>query len=432
MLEPPGIAVVLSGGGARGAYEAGALSVLLPEIERRGERVDLWCGTSVGAINAALFASLADREASDQVERALAHWRGMRKGHVVAPILGPRLPLMGARIAAEALGLPLRLASLLDPAPLRASIDRWVDWDALHANVRRGRGLAVAVVATSLSQGQPVVFLEARRAIKPVHGRALRYVRTRLGGEHLRASAAIPFVFPPVEITAPRAAADHYVDGGTRLNTPLKPALELGAQRILVIAVEPPFAAARPPRRRRRPNLADVASNVIDGLLVDQVADDLQRMTAINSFMAEGVAVGLRPGARGYRRARGRSPYRKVPYALVAPTARGELGRLAETVLASRYGGLRGVRSPDYLLLSRVLSGSARGRGELLSFLLFDPTFVELLIEAGKRDASRWLEHNPALWSTSLASDGAIDHTALAAIEEERLLEEWRTERRRA
>src|SRR3979411_1116535 len=83
---PSSVAVVLPGGGARGAYEIGALSVLLPALEARGERVSVWCGTSVGAINATMLASFADRPVPVQIEHSMEHWRGMRKHHVIAPI----------------------------------------------------------------------------------------------------------------------------------------------------------------------------------------------------------------------------------------------------------------------------------------------------------------------------------------------------------
>src|SRR5947209_3147058 len=93
----PRIGVVLPGGGARGAYEAGALSVLLPALEERGERVSIYCGTSVGAINAVLFASLAGLAAADQVEAASERWRGLRRPDVLGPIIGPHLALTVAR-----------------------------------------------------------------------------------------------------------------------------------------------------------------------------------------------------------------------------------------------------------------------------------------------------------------------------------------------
>jgi NTE family protein len=431
--SPNRVAVVLPGGGARGAYEIGALSVLLPALEERGERVSIWSGTSVGAINAALLGSLSDLPPKRQVAVASARWRTLSKGDVMAPIVGPKLPLTMLRLIGGLLDVPgLRLASLLDASPLRSSLNGWVEWEALHRNVARGAVDAVCVVATSLSRGRPVAFVQSRgRLPRSRPGDALRYVRTQLRGEHVRASAAIPVLFPPVEVTAPRAAAGEYIDGGTRLNTPIKPALALGADRVIVIAFEPPGRRNGPGPPVRTTHLSDVAANILDGLLVDQVVDDLHRLAAINAFFVEDAGGGPSPAARHYRTARGRPPYRKVAYAIVAPSRRGELAALAEQVFERRFGGLRGLLHPDYPFLSRALGGPGPARGELLSFLLFEAAFVEALLECGKRDARRWLDRHPAFWCSDAAHDLAVDAPDPTVLRESGALEEWRALRRR-
>jgi NTE family protein len=429
----PPIAVVLPGGGARGAYEIGALSVLLPALHERGERVSILCGTSVGAINAVLLASLADRPPAEQVQVALERWRGMRKRDVMAPVVGPGMLVTLARMAGEALEIPgLRLGGLLDAGPMRTSVKRWVDWLALHRNVKSGRVDAVCVMATALSSGASVAFVETRRRAPRSHpGDDVRYVRVALDGEHVRASAAIPVLFPPVRVDEPRAARDHYIDGGTRLNSPIKPALALGAERIVVIGFEPFAGLARLPVAPREPRLADVAANILDGLLVDQVGADLRRLAAVNTFFVDGPGAGPSRAARAYRTARGHKPYRRISYALVAPREPGELGRIAEDVFRRRYGGLRGLLSPDYPLISRLLGGRTRGRGELLSFLLFDPMFTERLIEAGRADAQRWLDRHPRFWCSDAAHDLEFDPFDDARVREEQALDEFRKLRRR-
>ena len=431
----PTVALVLPGGGARGAYEIGAMSELLPALEARGERVSVFCGTSVGAINAALLASLADLGAADQAAAALGHWKGLHKGAVIRPMVGVGLPLTLLRFLGEALEVPgVRLAGLLDPTPLRGSLDNWVDWGALRRLVARGRVRAVCVVATSLSRGGPVAFVDTKGPLPKRDGSGeLEFMRVPLGGEHVRASAAIPLLFPPVEVTRPRAARDHYIDGGTRLNTPIKPALALGADRVIVVGFEPFGGSGGAPSSRppERPRLFDVAANVVDGLLVDQVGDDLHRLVAINSFFAEHPSAGSSRSARAYRRSRGRPPYRRVSYALVSPETRGEIGRIAECVFQRRYGGLRGLLSPDYPLLSRLLGGRTRSRGELLSFLLFDREFVAELIEAGRRDARRWLDRHPGVWCSDPAHDFDMRPQDAERIRDEEALDEWRALGRR-
>jgi NTE family protein len=427
----PTVAVVLPGGGARGAYEAGALSVLLPALEARGEHVSIWCGTSVGAINATALASLAHLPAEAQTEAAVGLWRDLRKGDVMSPIIGAgglrtlvRLLGHGARIPG------LRFASLLDPSPLAGSLDRWIDWKQLADNVAGDVLRAVCVVATSLTTGDPVAFVSSHAKLPRNADDAIRYVSARLGGEHVRASAAIPMLFPTVEINTPRSARGHYADGGTRLNSPLKPALHLGADRVILIGLEPFSRGAAPAATGGRPSVADVAANVLDGLLVDQVANDLHRMAAINSFFVEDASRGTVGGAsRTYRLARGRAPYRPISYALVSPQRRGEIGRLAETVLARRYGGLRGLRDFDFILMAAALGSRTRARGELLSFLLFDEEFVAELLRLGARDARRWLRRHPRFWCRDATHDLTSARYDRAIVSEQEAIEEFRAHR---
>jgi NTE family protein len=153
-------------------------------------------------------------------------------------------------------------------------------------------------------------------------------------------------------------------------------------------------------------------------------------MVAINSFFAEHAGGGPSPAARAYRRSRGRPPYRRVSYALVAPETRGEIGRIAERVFQQRYTGLRGLASPDYPLLSRLLGGRTRSRGELLSFLLFDRVFVAELIEAGRRDARRWLDRHPGFWCSDATHDFDLGGDDAVRLQDEDALEEWRALRR--
>ncbi|MCW3040866.1 MAG: Patatin [Solirubrobacterales bacterium] len=432
----PKIAIVLPGGGARGAYEAGALSVLLPALEARGEQITIACGTSVGAINAAFLGSLADRPAAEQAQIVLARWREMRKGDVIRPIIGPSLPLTGLRFLGELLEVPgVRLASVMDPTPLAGSLDAWVDWDQLQRNVKHGVMESVCVVATALTRGGPVAFVHTDGKVPPNRQASdVRYVRVgALKAEHVRASAAIPLLFPPVEVTSPASAADYYIDGGTRLNSPIAPALALGADRVIVIGFEPFAAPPVRPVTPVQPRLADVTANILDGLLVDQVAADLHRLASVNTFYAESAGgSGFSQAARNHRTSQGKKPYKKVSYALVAPQEKGEVGAMAEAVFRRHYAGWRGWRSPDYPVLSRILGGGrTRSRGELLSFLMFDEHFVERLLEAGAADAQRWLDRHPRFWCADAAHDFQVDTADVDGLREEQVLDEFRAMRRR-
>jgi NTE family protein len=426
------VAVVLPGGGARGAYEIGAMSALLPALAARGERVSIWCGTSVGAINATALASLAHLEADEQTAGALQLWEGMRKRDVIAPIVGSGGARTLARVAGHLLSLRgLGLAGLLDPSPLAPTLDRWIDFSQLAANVRSGAAEAVCVVATSLANGDPVGFVASGRRVPTHVDDAIRYVKARISGEHVRASAAIPLLFPAVQVTSPSTARGYYLDGGTRLNSPIKPALNLGADKVIVVGLEPFAPAVGRTPSSRAPGIADIAANVLDGLLVDQVAYDLRRLAAINTFFVEAASTGTSQAARSYRLARGHTPYRPISYALVAPQRRGEIGRVAEAVFEQRFGGLRGFRDPDYVLMSRALGGRTRSRGELLSFLLFDPVFVAELIDMGRRDARRWLRRHPGFWCRDASHDLSISDLDRGRVTELEALDEYRAMRRR-
>jgi len=382
------IGLVLAGGGARGAYEAGALSVLQPWLETCGERPTLAAGTSVGAINAAHFAATRHLPAEQAGADGVARWRSVDKGDVFRPIVSRQVPLTLVRYAGEILSLPgVRVPSLLDPAPLRRNLSRWIDWKALHANVADRTVHAVTAVATGAVSGRTVAFVETGAAAPP-DSNTVRYAATRLGNDHIRASAAIPILFPAVRVTDADAGCGWYVDGGTRLNTPITPALDLGAQRLVIIATD---AISAPPEQPEDdcppPDFGDGALHLLHGMLVDPLLGDLRRLATINTFLAAG---GEDAVAR-LRAAYGRRPYRRVSYLLVAPERHGMIGELATAVFRERYGRLRALRSPDMRLLNRLLGSDSPTHGELLSYLFFDPVFLAELAELGATDARRVL-----------------------------------------
>ena len=216
-----------------------------------------------------------------------------------------------------------------------------------------------------------------------------------------------------------------------RLNHPLKPALALGADKVVLVGFEPFDDRIPHPEANGDPGIADVLANVLDGLLVDHVVDDLHRLAAINAFLLDAPAGAIAPAARRYRRARGHEPYRRISYALVAPERRGEIGEIAIKVLRERYGGLKLWRDVDYGMLASLPGAAGPTRGELISFLLFDERFVGALIDAGRKDAQRWLDRHPKLWCSDATHDlGMFDSGQLEAAREETTLSEWRELRR--
>ena len=397
------VGLVLAGGGARGAYEAGVLSVLLPELERRGQRPTVIVGTSTGALNAAFLGAVADRDGDEAGRRLVEAWMSVGLGDVFYPIVRRQAPLTAVRYAGEVLGLPgLGLAGLLDPAPLRATLDRLIDWPALHRNVESGALDCVAVAACDAANPRSIVFVEGAEERRLPAARAIEYVPCELSGEHARASSAIPVLFAAVRVEQPPDARGWYYDGGTRINTPLKPALDLGVDRVVVIATH-----SIAPRRGEghsgedvRPNFADGALQLLHATLVDPMIEDVRRLGKTNLLAGPGDTPSV---LAEHRKADGRPPYRRIPYMFIAPRDRGALGEIASAVFARRFGGHRGLRAPDMAILSRLLGGQSEQHGELLSYLLFEPAFHEEVIALGRRDARRWLDRvtgDEAPWFT--------------------------------
>jgi len=391
--DPTGVALVLAGGGARGAYEIGALSVLLPALERRGERVEVIVGTSVGAINSAFLAATA----GEAVERSLAQarelWLELRWDEVLRPLLSP------AELAKLAtFVLPGgRVWGFLDPAPLKQKLES-LRLGRIPANVQKGTLRAAAVVATSVERSASVVFHDGGGRIAEDPERAIEYEQTQLRESHVRASAAIPSVFPAVRVQTPRSRAGWYYDGGTRLNTPIKPALELGGKRVIVIALN----ALRSAHMSERPEALDGATQIVQALLVDPLIHDVQTLASINEILRTRAPASAPAPARTSTRARSTRVANEtpIPYILIAPRAPNEIGEAAASVYGRYYTGVKRAAS-SVGILGRVLSaGSNAARGELFSYLFFAPEFAGELMGRGEADARRWLSrtHDDGPW----------------------------------
>jgi NTE family protein len=275
------------------------------------------------------------------------------------------LELVGVRAPAP--------ASLLDSSPQPQTIRALIDFDQLTRNVEDGTLATVAVVATDYATARSTVFHDGGSSPPVDNRRGIDYLATRVEVEHVQASSAIQSLFPAV-----RVGDRWYGDGGVRLNTPLKPALKLGADRLVVIGLN---SVAGPPviDGGRRPDVFDGAAAVAQCLLADQLAHDVDTLATINTDVQQ---------------SRNPIAHRRVPYIFVAPTDRLAIGRLAMDAYDRYYAGARGLRrNRELALLGRLLdAGRNPVRGELLSYLFFAPEFIEPLIELGRRDAQTWLE----------------------------------------
>jgi len=392
--------VILSGGGARGAYEAGVIRYLVEELPRvlgHPVRFDILCGTSVGAIHACYLAATAHEDA-DRGARLVDLWKSMQLDKVLPlsarDILSIPRRLLGLRRVAEAIRdgeAPERLYGMFNTQTLERFVVRAVPWKHLRSNVRAGRVDAVCVAATQIATGRVAIFIENRDRRIPSWTRdpTIMARPTRLTPHHALASAAIPMLFPAVRI-----GDSYFADGGLRLNTPLSPALRMGADRVLVIALrqEPHEAHEAAMAEQRAEDYANpifLFGKVLNALLLDPIDGDLARMRLMNEILEDGEkAFGAefldRINAVANRE-RG-NPFKRIEDLVIRPSQ--DLGRLAGEVLESMTR--EQMTSPLLRFAARGLSSGPdrTPESDLLSYLLFDGNFLAPLTVLGYGDAS--------------------------------------------
>lgn len=373
------VGLVLAGGGARGAYEVGALAELLPALGQ-DYRPTVFVGNSVGAINAMFLAAGADRDIVGVISDGIDRWMSLTIRDVVSRIVSPGIVGRIVRYLGEVVGWPrARLWSVLDTEPLKGTISRIVDFDQIETNRNQGLLHAAGVVATSAHTRQSVVFHNG--ALNPTYDkhRLIHYAHTPVQVEHVLASSAIPAVFPAREVHTPTAEAGWYIDGGTRLNTPIKPALELGARRVIVIGIASLNAMPDTVASRTRPDALAGVGQIVYGLLADRVAQDVHTL------------------ARGNETGR-----EQRPYIFIAPEHPGKVEELARRVLLEQQQGLWARLRPSDLALVGYFTGvrAAAENATLLTLLCFQEAFIRGMMEMGRDDAKRWLaeKHDDGLW----------------------------------
>ncbi len=408
-----GLGLILSGGGARGAYEVGVLEYIFSEFaDGRGvpPKVDLISGTSVGAVNGTFIAS-AIHDIPSGVRQLVSVWTSLELAHVLG--FGLR---QAAGLYRVLLGGAGQARGVFDPAPLSAMVGRTVQWRRLRQNIRTGTLRALTVSTTHVGTGQPVIFVDAAPGVGIPQSLGLHALvrRAKIGQHHVLASAAIPLIFPPVEI-----GDEIHCDGGLRLNTPMGPSVHLGMNRLLVVGLSTPHS---PDRRAVKdgvyPGATYMLGKVLNAFLLDHVNTDLLEVQRINDFLKDGVrAYGpeflqqLNEAAK----ARGAlAPRRLLSSLVLRPST--DIGQVAADYLASnrvRFG-----KSLGRAFIS-LLDVGAGGDADLASYLLFDGGFAEALIEMGRRDAharraeiEAFLFEDPDAFLSTAQSVGSLAHSA--------------------
>ena len=369
-------ALVLSGGGARGAYEAGVVQGIVEVLGLGpGDRAPfrIFAGSSVGAINVAFLAAHADR--GDMAAAQLGDvWRSLR--------LPTHLRLAGGGALAMLRGAWRR--SLLDASPLERLVADAIPWGRLHVNVDRGTVQALVVTALRVANGRTTMFaqLNDETRFRPSRDPRRAAMPTRIGADHVLASAAIPLVFPPRRIDG-----GWFCDGGVRFNTPMAPAIRSGAQRLVVVSLlHRDVGVADRPEGDRPPNLAFLAGKVLNALLLDPIAYDLHVLQRFNGLLEtlESTldADELARLSSETRRLRGMA-YRRLDTLVFQPSV--DLGEVAGAHLRQRHGKAQ-LGWIGEALLRRAAARDATWEDDLASYVLFDRDFADELVTVGRRD----------------------------------------------
>ena len=376
MEDALGLAV--TGGGARGAYQAGVLKRIgeLKTVRERGNPFPIIAGSSAGAINgSALAAGSDDFALATEVLARL--WSQLKPSDVFRCDLlsQTRNSLVWLRdLSFGGIFGGGNARSFLDAGPLRHYLNKHLPCERIQENIKRGHLYALAISATNYNSGKSFLFIQGKKG-HPMWNRSRRVtLATKITIEHICASAAIPLVFQPVKLKTPRGAA-FFGDGCVRLQQPLSPVIRLGAKRIFAIGVRCENLEHQVDASDEKdPSLAQVMGLLFNVMFLDHLATDIEHLERLNEMLVNGQM--NRPALNGCEQMRPLVPF------VITPSV--DLGEVAE----------RHQKDMPYLIQYFVngLARDASSCSDLMSYLLFTPKYTTDLIEIGYNDASQRID----------------------------------------
>jgi len=400
------LALVMSAGGARGAYEAGVIYFIrtgLPKDVIRKD-FDLLTGTSVGAINTAMMASMA-HDPFAQGEKIKELWLSLKQDDIYRRDFLATTHFLGSTVGGIFRNLatfnPFKIGkrsgphftSFLDTSPLRSYLKKTIPFEQIAKNVKDGPLDAVVVNATNLGKGNNELFLHKKNSV-PYLGHYVNH-EVPIDIDHVMASSAIPIIFPPVKIDN-----TFYADGGLRLFTPMSPAIQLGADRLIIIglrrrASNEEVKKDHKVKKKKEPTISDQMGRLLNGIFLDRIQYDMMQLDRINRIIdvsekiygkdyLEKVNQGMvKQGLKGDIASRG---LKKIKAIEIHPSE-------FISTLFIRWFQRQDKRAFEFSsfekLLIRLLDIDPRSGKDLMSYLTFAPTYLQELFELGFQDAQR-------------------------------------------
>jgi len=388
------LGLVMTGGGARGAYQAGVLKRIgeIARVQAAGNPFPIIGGASAGAVNgSALAAGSDDFVTATQVLAEL--WSRLKptdvfRCDVLAQTRNSITWILDLSFGAILGGGNAR--SLLDATPLRHYLNAHLLCDRIQDNIRRGHLYALAISATNYHSGKSYLFIQGAKG-HPMWNRSRRVtLATKITVDHVCASAAIPLVFPPVKLRTARGTA-YFGDGCVRLQQPLSPVIRLGAKKIFAIGVRgESLEHQEEATDQKDPSLAQVLGVLFNVMFLDHLATDVEHLQRLNQLLREGRIA--QTGLEGCEKMRPLVPL------LITPSV--DLSELAR----------QHQREMPYLIHYFVssLGRDAASCSDLMSYLLFTPQYMRALIDIGYQDAARRIDEIEDFLFSEYRDDGSL------------------------